>query len=204
MSTRASSTDTSQLLSSLMTSRVDSQLDLVVLANPSSPRLMGLNAALQRLGQPPLRVISYLDFLTRRVKLLDVLRSGSVLRVESPGQDFEVEPAILELGSKCSDPRLATWLSPSAIAKLPFEKGRLIGLRQWRKGFCHALERSMADRLTGPVHVAMNPEFWILRLFDTQECHRMIQSVGLPCTRVLEGVQSYDELRVRMNVLHNG
>src|SRR5687767_927806 len=75
----------------------------VVVGNPGSNRVGYFQAALARLGLPAATVVSYLDLLTGRDSLERELRPGTVVRLESPGRDFEVEKALLAAGAEVAD-----------------------------------------------------------------------------------------------------
>src|SRR4051812_1006674 len=77
--------------------------DLVVVGNPGCRRVALLQAALERRGLPAATVVAYLDLLAGRVALEQVIRPGTVLRIESPGRDFEVERALLAEGARVED-----------------------------------------------------------------------------------------------------
>src|SRR4051794_33117163 len=100
-------------------------LDLVVVANPGCRRVALLQAALDRCGLPAATVVPYLDLLAGRVTMEEVVRAGTVLRIESPGRDFEVERALLAKGARVDDATGSTRIGPEEALRLPFERGRI-------------------------------------------------------------------------------
>src|SRR5262245_30798408 len=77
--------------------------DFVILGNQGSPRVAAFQSALDGLGLPPPRVVAYLDLIAGRASMADVLRRGSILRIESPGRDAEVERALVAEGADVVD-----------------------------------------------------------------------------------------------------
>ncbi|QEH32441.1 hypothetical protein OJF2_09120 [Aquisphaera giovannonii] len=172
-------------------------LDLVVVANPGSRRLALLGQAMAGRGVPAPRVVSYEEYLRGGVRLARVLREGSVLRIESPGQDFEVERAILALGTEDERPGGSS-LGREGLGRLAFDRGRILGPGQWYAGFSRLLRRIREDRTDAPPHAVMNDEESIAMLFDKPRCREHLVDGGIPCPRALGPVGGYDELRDRM------
>ena len=78
-------------------------LRVAIVGHPSSIRVSSFNAALGRSGQPPATVVSYLDLIEGRASTDRALPEGGLVRIESPGQDFSVEQALLALGADVED-----------------------------------------------------------------------------------------------------
>jgi hypothetical protein len=175
--------------------------DFVVLGNPSSRRVSAFQASLDGLGLPPARVISYLDLIAGRIHLRDVLRAGSTLRIESPGQDFEVERALVAEGADVDDAPACPArdrIGRDDALRRPFDRGLIFHPRQWYLGFREVLRRLDCQREECPPHAVMNPPAAIEVLFDKPRCHRVLTGQGVPCPRAIGPVRSYDELRARM------
>src|SRR5262245_65193318 len=88
----------------------DERLDhFVVIGNPGSRRVELFQAALNELRLPAAQVVSYLDLLSGKEALPRSVRDGTVVRIESPGKDFEVERAFIAAGADgaADDERLA-------------------------------------------------------------------------------------------------
>src|SRR4051794_3297449 len=115
----------------------------VVLGNPGGKRVDLFQAALAALRLPPARVVAWIDVLAGRASLADIVRVGDVVRIESPGRDFEVERALLAAGAGVDDPEDPSGgyarADAQAIRALAFDKGRIHYPRQWYLGFRAAL-----------------------------------------------------------------
>ena len=154
--------------------------DFVVLGNPGGRRVESFQAALAGLGLPPARLVSYLDIIAGRTALADVIRAGSILRIESPGRDFEVERALIAEGADVVDDDEAgidAYPRPSRISRVealrqPFDRGLILHPRQWYLGFREVLRRVNRQREDCPPHAVMNPPVAIEVLFDKPRCHR--------------------------------
>ncbi len=179
--------------------------DFVVLGNPGCDRVAAFQSALAGLGLPPARVVAYLEIIAGRTSMADVLRPGSVLRIESPGREFEVELALVAEGADVEDeddddasPRPAR-IGRDDVLRQPFDRGLIFHPRQWYLGFRKILRRLDHQRQECPPHAVMNPPAAIEVLFDKPRCHRVLTGHGVPCPRAIGPVRSYDELRARMS-----
>jgi hypothetical protein len=173
-------------------------LDLLVVGNPGCRRVGLLQAALEGRGLPAATVVPYLDLLAGRVTMEQVVRPGTVLRIESPGRDFEVERALLAEGARVVDATGPARIGAEEASRLPFERGRIWFPRQWYLGFRKLLGTIERQRAACPDHVAMNPPAAIAAMFDKRRCHAIFTGMGIACPRCLGSVRSYEELRARM------
>jgi hypothetical protein len=97
--------------------------DLLVLANPENRRLSFFQEAVGRRGWNPARVVPHSDLLAGRTNLRDHVGPGTVVRIESTGENHGVECQILSLGG-----------IPEA-GSIPEERGRLLHPSAWFRGF---------------------------------------------------------------------
>lgn len=175
-----------------------SPIHAVVLGNPGSQRIDLFQAAMARAGLPPATVVPYRDLIAGRVRLEHVIREGSVLRIESPGRDFDVERAILALGAGVEDDDGPTRLLALEAERLVPDKGRIWCPRQWYLGFRETLRLLDRQRSACPPHETMSPSAAIEVMFDKVACHDRLTRAGVPCPQGLGPVRSYEELRNRM------
>jgi glutathione synthase/RimK-type ligase-like ATP-grasp enzyme len=163
-------------------------------------------AALDGLGLPPARVVPYRDVIAGRTAMAEVIRPGSILRIESPGRDFDVERTLVAAGADIDDPEEDGDGSPPAPNRIgraealrhPFDRGLIFHPRQWYLGFREVLRRVDRQLRGCPPHAVMTAPAAIEILFDKPRCHRVLNGQGIPCPRALGPVRSYDELRSRM------
>src|SRR6266540_1667539 len=162
----------------------------VVIGNPGSRRIELFQAALNELRLPAAQVVSYLDLLSGNEALPRSVRDGTVVRIESPGKDFEVERALIAAGADAAD------------ADERFDRGRILYPRQWYLGYCATLrliELQLAEcPPPRPLPQWMNSPAEIALMFDKIACHQALGSRGAPVAPSFGAVGSFDELGERM------
>jgi glutathione synthase/RimK-type ligase-like ATP-grasp enzyme len=175
--------------------------DFVVIGNPEGRRLALFQAALAGLGLPPAQVVSYRDLIAGPATLDQVVREGTILRIESPGQDDATMRALVAAGSDVDledededEPGLCRVGREQALRQ-PFDRGLIFYPRQWYLGFRQVLRRIEQQRTSCPRHTVMNPPDAIEVMFDKRRCHERLVSRGIPCPRALGPVRCYEELR---------
>jgi hypothetical protein len=161
-------------------------------------------AALLHCGLRPATVISWLDLLAGRESLCRFARRDAVLRIESPGENFDLERELIALGAGSDDPGSWSRISSKKAQNLSFDRGRILYPGQWFHGFRMALneiERQLIDVAgsTGRV-VPMNHTPDIALMFDKPRCHAWLASHGVLVPRALDVIRSYDHLREEMAV----
>ncbi len=170
---------------------------LVILGNPGSRRVTIFQRALADLGLPAARVISWADALDDLDALPRALSPDDLLRVESPGEDFEVERRLIALGAGSPDdpgPRGArgrSRISAEAAMALPQDPGLILHPRQWFLGLRAALRR-WRPALPCP---AMNDLADIEIMFDKRLCAARLAALGVPTPPSLGPVEGWDHLR---------
>ncbi|MFJ6572756.1 STM4014 family protein [Streptomyces sp. NPDC091292] len=125
----------------------------VVVGNPGNRRVTFFLDAVRAAGLPPARVLPWLDVLRGGAEF----RPGETVRIDSPGEDPEVDAILRGVG----DP------------------ARVEGTSRWYERFTEAV-RGVADAaartgcrlLDGPDDVAT--------LFDKRLCHRVLSDAGVP------------------------
>src|SRR5262245_10800083 len=72
---------------------------IVVVGHPNHKRVTLFQEALARRGLSPAHLVSWREVLTRPAALRRAVGAGALVRLESPGQDFEVEKLLLAAGA---------------------------------------------------------------------------------------------------------
>jgi hypothetical protein len=171
----------------------------VVVGNPGSRRVELFQSALAELRLPAAHVVSYLDLLFGKESLPRSIREGTVVRIESPGKDFEVERALVAAGADVDDgDERFDRISRREAESLSFDKGLIIYSRQWYLGYCATLRLIERQLSECPSHQLMNSPAEIALMFDKIGCHQLLDSRGIPTTRSLGSVNSFDELDALM------
>jgi hypothetical protein len=170
----------------------------VVVGNPGCRRVALFQDALTRGRLAAATLIPYADLLAGRVSLEQVVPAGAVVRLESPGRDFEVEKALLAAGADEPDAEGPARISPEAAGRLAFDKGRIWYPRQWYLGFRALLRRIDTQLSRCPPCVRMNRPADVEVLFDKVRCQEHFARAGIPVPRGLGPIRSFEELRHRM------
>src|SRR5947209_6613656 len=170
----------------------------VAIGNPGCRRVALFQEALARCRLPPALLIPYSDLIAGRAALEPFVRPGTVVRLESPGRDFEVEKALLAAGADEADAAGPTRISRQAAAHLAFDKGRIWYPRQWYLGFRATLRRLEEQLAHCAPHVLTNRPADVEVLFDKGRCQERFARHGVPVPRGLGPVQSFEDLHERM------
>lgn len=172
----------------------------VLVGVPANRRVAMFQEALGSSGLPPAIVISWLDIATRRVRWDQVLAPNMVLRLESSGEDFETERAILAVGADEEDEEdSAARISRSQALALDPDFGAVRYLRQWFLGFSRLL-RELTEALPAvPSLALMQTPGGIELLFDKVRFQAILADAGHPVPRSLGRVRSFDQLISEMD-----
>ncbi len=170
----------------------------VVVGNPGCRRVSLFQEALVRCQLPTAKLVHYADLLENKISLEQVVGPGTIVRLESPGRDFEVEKRLLAAGAEEPDAAGPTRINREAASELAFDKGRIWYPRQWYLGF-RALLRRIGEQLARcPPHFLMSRPADVEILFDKRCCQNLFAQAGVPVPRSLGPVRCFEELRQRM------
>jgi len=194
---------------------------MIVIGNSGNRRTTGLQAARARLGLPPVVVLNYSDVLQGGASLGSIAHSlgqaadePPLLRLDAPGEHFEVERELIALGAPDaatseSDERWHRY-NKSLVQPVPARmaqgmqefKGKLYHPSQWFRGYCRLLSQLDREaRQLWPTPRWMNAPKDIAAMFDKRHTHEILSSAGLPVPRRLappEAIPDYDTLRDTM------
>lgn len=170
----------------------------VLIGNPGNRRVGFFQQALARFELPPAVVLPWINLLTGRRSLTDAVRPGDIVRIDSPGEEFPVERALLMAGAVAAEAEGSPFLPPDELRALESDRGRILHPRQWYLGLERVL-RQWDDELAavGGV-VRMSSPREIALMFDKVRCHAHCRAGRLPVPDALGPVAGYDELLARM------
>ncbi|MBE7210467.1 MAG: STM4014 family protein [Gluconacetobacter diazotrophicus] len=173
---------------------------LVILGNPENRRVGFALRAAESLGWREVRVVSWLAFLRNSAALTNELRPDGWLRIESPGENFEVEKALLRLGARAAEGEDFDRLTAGAVDALPFRRGEILPMYQWYIGWKITL--LLVGACLGKVADCrvMNHPWEITVMFDKARCHEVLAVAGVPQPALLGLPTSYEHLRELMRV----
>ncbi len=170
----------------------------VIVGNAGNRRVELFQQALIARGLPPARLITYRGLIAGRVTLPEIVEPGSILRIESPGKDSDVERDLLIAGADVPDAPAFAHISRAEVQRLPMEKGLILYPRQWYLGYCQVLSEIERQRALCPPHTLMNHPDDIAIMFDKRICHRRLRETQVAVPRSLQPVGSYEELNSTM------
>lgn len=153
--------------------------DVLLIGPPDGRRARAFQATLAGLGWPPARTVSYLDVLAGRAALPDLVRPGTVVRLESPGENLPTERALIERGGGV----------PTNLAA-----GEIAPMRAWYAGFSAVLREVEAGLAHAPPHRRMQRTDHILTMFDKPATHARLWAAGVPVPDALPPVHSLDDV----------
>jgi glutathione synthase/RimK-type ligase-like ATP-grasp enzyme len=165
---------------------IDSSARFTVVGNPGSRRVAMFAAAVRAAGCPEPEVLAWRDVLRGEY----ALTAGTLLRVDSPGEDDEVDRLL-----RGSD-RDATSGSASA-----WNSARVEGGATWYRRFTAALRTlAAAAAATEGCTLLGDPEETAV-MFDKRRTHALLATAGIPVPPALDmrGVPAgWDDLRTRL------
>ena len=156
--------------------------DILLIAPPKTRRVRAFQASLAGLGWPAARVVPYLSVLRGELELGEVVRPGTLVRLDSPGEDTETERALIERGGGV----------PGDI-----EAGELSPMRAWYAGFAEALRMIDAQLAASPPHARMQHSGHVLTMFDKPATHARLQAAGVSVPEALPEMTSAAEVLER-------
>jgi glutathione synthase/RimK-type ligase-like ATP-grasp enzyme len=147
---------------------------IAVVGNPANRRVVLFREAALTHGYTPM-VYAWRDVLTAPPRI-----DADYVRIDSPGEDAEVDRLLRALGSGDPGTRAA-------------EHGEIIGTAAAHAGLRIALERlGTGDGLL------LNPTADILTMSDKPRCHARLREAGIPVPEALPPVASWAELRAAL------
>ena len=174
----------------------------VILGNPENRRIALFQAALQTQGFEPAIVVPWLDFLQDPHVLEKIDLEECWFRIDSAGENFEVERALLLLGAEKGMTQEVAWLSPSAIARLTNDRGQILAPRQAHLGFELALKKINRVLKKRPGWRALNPVPDILELFDKRRTSARYSAKGIPVPESLGHIETIGQLEAQMHAMN--
>ncbi len=172
---------------------------LTIIGNPENRRVTFFQDALRRQGLAQALVVPYRRLLRERRAQLEALgQRGGVVRLESPGEDAEVERRLIALGADEEPDQSHPRIGAQQALALPDDRGRVWYTRQWYLGW-RRLMGELGD-LKGAVSYWNDPA-QIATMFDKRACHRLFEAHGVPTTRSLGVVEDYGALVAAMEAL---
>ena len=173
-------------------------VQFVVIGNPANRRITMFQAALAAQGLPAAMVISWRELVEpgAPARLLGALPDDVVVRIDSAGEDEEVERALIRRGEAEARTEGYAAIDAKRLELIPNELGRILYPRQQHHGFVTVL-REIDAALRASWRV-LQPVRAIEELFDKRVTSAKWSALGIPVPEALPAVRDPDELRVQM------
>ncbi|HEY9060510.1 MAG TPA: STM4014 family protein [Pseudobacteroides sp.] len=175
--------------------------DYIIIGNPENRRVEFFQRALVGQGMKPAKVLSYEEIFKRKLEIGGLIDTNSIVRIESPGENFNVERGIIALGCESGDIREDVGegdIRAGDLRKLEYEKGRILYPSCWYLGFTRLQEAiwKVSSKVQGLRWMNYPPE--ILTMFNKPVCQQLLDSKLVPVPRRLGKVTGYEDLRNEM------
>src|SRR5258706_14735996 len=166
----------------------------LVVGNPENRRVTAFVEAATSLAAQ-VRVVSWLDVIADPNLLLAGDGQPLTVRLDSWGENLEVERAFLRRGLRCAAERgAAQRLKLDEIVPATAERGRIAAPRQQHLGVLAVLadlERVLAER---PTWTCAQPIAATRTLFDKRATHALCDQIAVRVPQTLESAQAPEEL----------
>jgi hypothetical protein len=171
----------------------------LILGNPTLPRARDFVSALARCGAPDPWVRAHADVIAHPESLLDLPDEPCAVRIDAAGKEPLVERRLLALGYPAAAAEGAPAIEPGALARMPFEHGRVLFPRQHHLGFLAYLERLAAVLAERPSWWPLTPPASIAEMFDKRRTSARFITDRIPAPEPLTGITDPEALRAAMD-----
>ncbi|MCE5279448.1 MAG: STM4014 family protein [Planctomycetaceae bacterium] len=172
-----------------------------VVADSHDRRVALFQQALAERKLPAATVIDYRRVAAGEVAWEREIPRGCIVRIDSPGRDFETYRSLLTVGADAAEAEGAPVLSRATLARLEPQKGKILLPRQWYLGFTAVLDRVGSALAERSDVVLTNHPHDVAVMFDKSLCHAVLSRAGLPVPPPIGAVENFQQLRDRMRQL---
>lgn len=169
-----------------------------VLGNPENRRVTLFSESFEASGFGNTIVLSYLDVLKNN-GLKEIDFSGSILRIESPGENFEVRKLLIAKGATVAQYEGLPFISEEQAQALE-DPSEISHTRQWYLGFKALLNEIELELKKYPGASVMNHPSDIALMFDKKECQLHLKKQGVAVPEFYTALTNYRQLLELMNV----
>jgi glutathione synthase/RimK-type ligase-like ATP-grasp enzyme len=167
---------------------------VIVVGNPENRRVAMFQGALAAQGLPPARVVAWLDLVEPGAPAR-LLAGEPLIRIDSFGENDEVERALLRRGEVAARADGVPTISAAELAALPYELGKIVHPRQLHLGVLAVLAEIEAATIGARV---LPPPSAIRELFDKVAASQHWRALGIPMAEALPVVHTPDDVRAAM------
>lgn len=161
-------------------SQSESNRQFLIIGNPENRRLTLFQSALAKSGLPSPLILSHLDLIASPERLLEYAHLPLVVRIESVGENFQVQQALLKLGYQDALLAGVSSLCPDEAILQALDPYEVICPRQIHFGFERYFNSLQAvfDRANN--WIVMSSPAEVLTLFDKRLTQALYQGNDIP------------------------
>lgn len=163
-------------------------MHFLLICNPENRRVRAFVAEIEALKAHTYAIVAYKDLLDNAVDLAAHIRPGTVVKIESPGENSAVRQGLIEYA--LAKPRT---INAAFLADF----GRICYQDEWYCGFCTFLCDLKVRLLPFDVHL-VNGISSILTMFDKVLTKSVLAQNKVPTPLALGHVSDYGELKDQM------
>lgn len=162
-------------------------MKFAVLGNSGNRRVRMFAQAVLKAGHPQPLVLSWRDYLAGRLDLAGSLAPGTILRIDSPGEDPMTDLLLLE--------RVGIKLRIGDIAWGEIRYGK-----EWFRSFSEVLQGLEKILESTSIQGVYNTPAAIRTMYDKWQTHDVLAKAGIPQPNRLGKVESFMQLLTMMDV----
>ncbi|MFP2906111.1 STM4014 family protein [Pyxidicoccus sp. 3LFB2] len=170
----------------------------LLIGNAENRRVTLFQEALTRQGLPPAHVVPWVELLANPARLADLPDTEALVRIDSAGESWDVERALLKRGYPDAQEAGCTTVTPAEVDARAYDHGLILCPRQYHLGFLGVLAELQALFAARPRWKVLQSPASIADLFDKRITSRRYAALGVPVPEPLEGVSDPESLRERM------
>lgn len=171
-------------------------MQFIIIGNPENRRVQMFNQAVSNYNGLNAVVVSWVDIIKNFNNFTKHLSSNSAVRIESPGENFEVDKLLIALGYDKNKPEMS--VLPNKALNLLFEKGRILYTNQWYNGFSNILDKIDNACFQKQARL-MNTVSDIKLMFDKRKTHKYLNDNLVPVPKSIDNVSSFEDLINKMD-----
>lgn len=170
----------------------------VIIGNPENRRVRCFQQALASRGQPIASVLSYESLLSGDVSLAS-LPQDVIVRLESPGENANVERLLIRAGVDPSQAEGSCVYDRKDLPGLPQEHGRILAPRQSYLGYVTTMRDWFANSDDSTDQTWTTTPEALTTQFDKALCQASCAQAGIPTPKRIGIISGWEELSQAMS-----
>lgn len=174
-------------------------MHFLVIGNPENRRSRFFQEAVAALPGAKAEVLSYEELLQHPGLVSGKIQGDTWVRIESPGENFQVRKGLIALGAKSVQEQAGSFIDAETARALEDEPSRIAHGRQWYHGFQTLLSHLQESVAPFPQVKWMNATKDILTMFDKVKCHQHFCDHAVSVPKALYDIPGFEMLKTALN-----